>query len=76
MVRKNKREPMKILVLLLLTGAVVSLFSGLFFLVKDDSTSKRTAKALTYRVGFSVALIVVLLALLFSGHLQLNPTPH
>ena len=51
---------MKILVGLLLVGVVVSLFSGLFFLVKDDSSKNRTAKALTYRVGFSIAIVSLL----------------
>lgn len=67
---------MKILVGILLLGVVVSLFSGLFFLVKDDSSSRRTAKALTYRVGFSLAIVALVLILLATGQLQLNPSPY
>ncbi|OZG73275.1 hypothetical protein BTA51_12425 [Hahella sp. CCB-MM4] len=67
---------MKLLIGLLLLGAIGSLFSGLFFLVKDSSSSNRTAKALTFRVGFSVALILLVIILLATGHLELNPTPH
>ena len=67
---------MKILVGLLLLGVVASLFSGLFFLVKDDSSSRRTAKALTYRVAFSLAIVALVLILLATGQLQLNPTPY
>jgi hypothetical protein len=67
---------MKIIVGLLLLGVVASLFSGLFFLVKDDSSSRRTAKALTYRVGFSLAIIALILILLATGQLHLNPSPY
>ena len=67
---------MKIVVGLLLLGVIISLFSGLFFLVKDDSSSRRTAKALTFRVGFSVAIVVLVLLLLATGQLQLNPNPY
>jgi len=67
---------MKLLVGLLLLGAVASLFSGLFFLVKDKSSSTRTAKALTYRIGFSIALFVLIIILAATGQIQLNPTPY
>lgn len=67
---------MKLLVGILLLGVVASLFSGLFFLVKDDSSSRRTAKALTYRVGFSLAIVALVLILLATGQLQLNPSPY
>ena len=66
----------KLLIGLLLLGAIGSLFSGLFFLVKDTSESDRTAKALTFRVGFSIALVVVVVILLLTGQIELNPTPH
>lgn len=67
---------MKLLVGLLLLGAVASLFSGLFFLVKDKSSSTRTAKALTYRIGFSIALFVLIIILAATGQIQLNPNPY
>ncbi|WP_020409195.1 twin transmembrane helix small protein [Hahella ganghwensis] len=67
---------MKILIGLLLIGAIGSLFSGLFFLVKDTSSSDRTAKAMTFRVGFSLVLILLVIILLATGHLELNPTPY
>ncbi len=67
---------MKIIIALLLIGAVVSLFSGLFFLVKDPSDKNRTVKALTWRVIFCVALVAAIGLMLLTGQLQLNPTPH
>jgi len=53
---------MKLIVLLLLAAVVISLFSGLFFLVrdKDHPNSPRLLKALKIRVGLSVALVVFL----------------
>lgn len=51
----------KLIIAVLLLAIVVSLFSGLFFLMKDSSRSKRTVRALTLRVSLSVALIVFLL---------------
>jgi hypothetical protein len=40
---------------------LASLFSGLFFLIRDQGTTKRTVKALTWRVGLSLALFLLLL---------------
>jgi len=60
---------MKLVVILLLAAVVVSLFSGLFFLVKDKETtdSTRMLKALKIRVGLSIALILVLVGSYFAG---------
>lgn len=62
---------MKILVLVLLAAVVVSLFSGLFFLVKDKDSpdSTRMLTSLKIRVGFSIALILLLVGSYFAGWL-------
>lgn len=39
---------------------LVALASGLIFLVKDEGKSKRTVKALSWRIGLSVALFLFL----------------
>jgi hypothetical protein len=39
-----------------------ALFSGLFFMVRDQGRSTRTVKALTWRIGLSLALFLLLLA--------------
>jgi hypothetical protein len=65
----------KVLIGLLLLGAVISLFSGLFFLVKDTSDQKRTVNALTFRIGFGLAILVAIILMIATGQLQLNPTP-
>jgi len=53
---------MKMVVILLLAAVVVSLFSGLFFLVKDkDATdSTRMLTSLKIRVALSATLILIL----------------
>ena len=53
---------MKLIVLALLAAVVISLFSGLFFLVKDKDRpdSSRMLRSLKIRVAFSMALILFL----------------
>ncbi len=57
----------KIVVLLLVVLILFSLASGLYYLVKDRGGSERTVKALTWRIGLSVALFVLLMAGYFLG---------
>lgn len=51
----------RLVVVLMLIGVVVSLFSGLFFLLRDRGGSHRTVQALTLRVGLSVTVFALLL---------------
>jgi hypothetical protein len=62
---------MKIVVFVLLAAVVVSLFSGLFFLVKDKDApdSTRMLTSLKIRVGLSIALILLLVGSYFAGWL-------
>ena len=48
-----------IFILLILIG--VSLFSGLFFLANDNSSSKRLVTSLTFRIILSIMLFISLL---------------
>lgn len=52
---------MRIVVLLFIGLILASLFSALYFLMKDKGGSVRTVKALTVRVVLSIALFVLLL---------------
>lgn len=52
---------MKIIVAIWFVLIVASLGSALVFLMTDKGKSDRTVKALAWRVGFSVALFVLLL---------------
>lgn len=53
----------KLLILLIFLGILVSLASGLVFLFKDTNDQNRTVKALTWRIGLSVGLFLLLLLL-------------
>ena len=52
---------MKIVVLLFIVFILGSLFSALFFLVRDKGQSKRAVKALTIRVVLSIVLFALLM---------------
>jgi len=65
----------KVIVLLLLGFVVVSLFSGLFFLVKDKGQTNRTVNALTLRIGLSILAIAVVMIAGATGVIELNPSP-
>jgi hypothetical protein len=52
---------MKIIVAIAFILILASLGSALVFLMRDKGKSNRTVKALAYRVGFSIALFVLIL---------------
>lgn len=58
---------MKIVVILFFVAIVASLGSALFFLVTDRGESKRTVKALAFRVGLSLTLFLLLMAGYYFG---------
>jgi hypothetical protein len=51
----------KIVILLMLGLILASLFSALFYMMKDKGKGERTAKALTLRISLSIALFILLL---------------
>jgi len=65
----------KFIVLLLLIFIIISLFSGLYFLVKDKGQTKRTVNALTLRIGLSLLTIVVVLIAAATGVVDFNKNP-
>ena len=60
----------KIIVVLFLLAIIGSLFSGLFFLMRDKGASERTVKALTVRVSLPVLLFILLMIGFATGVLQ------
>jgi len=58
---------LKILVIVLVLLIVASLGSALFFLVHDQSNSKRMMRALALRVGLSITLFLLLMAGYYFG---------
>ncbi|HET8849225.1 MAG TPA: twin transmembrane helix small protein [Marinobacter sp.] len=67
---------LKVVIVVLMLAVVVSLFSGLFFLIRDGGKTHRVVTSLSVRVGLSVALLVLVLVALWTGDLVLNPTPY
>jgi len=65
---------LKALIIFLLIGVLVSLFSGLVFLFKDSDRhdSKRTLYALGVRVTFAGALLLAVFYGFYSGELRLG----
>jgi NADH:ubiquinone oxidoreductase subunit 6 (subunit J) len=53
----------KVIIVLIFIGIVVSLASSLFYLVNDKGDSRRTLRALTVRIGLSVGLFAFLMIL-------------
>lgn len=63
---------LKLTILLLLAALAVSLFSGLFFLMKDTGNQGRLVTALTVRIGLTVAVVVLLVYGFWTGQLGWN----
>lgn len=60
---------LKAAIALMLIATVVSLFSGLFFLVKDEGNSSRLVTALTVRVVLAVITLALITWGFYSGQL-------
>ena len=66
---------LKLAIVVLLFAVIISLFSGLFFLIRDGGKTNRVVNSLAVRVSLSVLLLAVVLIALWTGDLTLNPTP-
>jgi TRAP-type C4-dicarboxylate transport system permease small subunit len=65
----------KFIVLLILGFVIVSLFSGLYFLVKDKGQTNRTVNALSIRIGLSIVAIIIVMIAGATGIIERNPSP-
>jgi Na+-driven multidrug efflux pump len=65
--RKEYPAGMRYVVIAMLVMIVASLASALVFMMRGRDDPKRMAKALTIRVGLSVALFVILMAGYYFG---------
>ena len=59
-----------IVLIVLFLIVVATLFQALFFLARDKGETKRTVKALTWRIGLSVLLFVLIIVLWAVGLLK------
>lgn len=60
----------KIIAILLLIAMLVSLFMGMYYLVKDRGQTNRTLKALTWRISIWVVLFALLAIGAYTGFLE------
>jgi hypothetical protein len=61
---------MKIVVAIAFVLILLSLGSALVFLMRDKGKSNRTVQALAFRVGFSIALFILILVAYELGWIQ------
>ncbi|WP_432471117.1 DUF2909 domain-containing protein [Amphritea sp. HPY] len=67
---------LKSIILLLFAAIVISLFSGLWFLLQDQSRSQRTVNSLIIRVSLASVLLLLLIYGFYSGEISLrSPFP-
>jgi hypothetical protein len=71
-IKCGSMDVIKILIILTLFAIVLSLGSALFHLSRGKGDSKKMARALTVRVGLSVALFILLMLAYYNGLI----TPH
>lgn len=60
----------KFIIVLFLLSIVFALGSALYFLIKDQGNSTRIVKALTWRIGLSVALFILLIIMYLLGWIE------
>ncbi len=65
---------LKAAIVILLLATLVSLFSGLFFLVKDEGRSSRLVNALTLRVTLTALTVALIAWGFYSGQLSSQVT--
>ena len=59
-----------IVILILLAAILYNLGAGLYYMLVDKGTTKRTVNALTRRIALSVALILLVAAGIYTGVIQ------
>jgi succinate dehydrogenase/fumarate reductase cytochrome b subunit len=57
----------KLLIIAFLILIVWNLGAGLYYMMVDKGKTERTVKSLTWRIGLSVALILLVVAGIFAG---------
>ena len=60
----------EIVILIILSAIIVSLFSGMYFLLRDRGQSTRMVKALTVRIALSLILFALLMLGYWAGWLH------
>ncbi len=61
---------MRLLVLLFIIAILVSLGSAFYTLIRDSGNSRRTVRALTWRISLSLVLFLFLMAAVYFGLIE------
>lgn len=64
---------MRVIVLIFIFLILASLFSALYYLIKDKGQSQRTVKALTIRIVLSITLFALLMLGFYFGWFPQRP---
>jgi hypothetical protein len=62
----------RLIIVFILLAILASLFSGVYFMLKDRSQSTRNVKALSIRIGLSILLFALLIIAYLTGIIQPN----
>ena len=66
----------KILIVIILLAIAFNLFRGLFFLVRDkERGTKNVVNALSWRIGLSILLFILLFVLNYFGVVEFHSLP-
>jgi putative copper export protein len=60
----------KLLIFVFLVAIVWNLGAGLYYMMTDKGKTDRTVKALTWRIGLSVALILLVILGIWTGVIE------
>jgi len=62
----------RLVIILVLAAILVSLFSGMYFMLHDRGRSTRSVKALSIRIGLSLLLFALLVIAYLTGIIKPN----
>jgi len=65
----------KIIIAILMFAILFSLFRSLYFLATEKSDSKKTVKGLSWRIGLSISLFVIIVIGIFLGWIEPHGLP-
>lgn len=60
----------KLIIIAFLVVILYNLGAGLYYMIADKGASKRTVNSLTWRIGLSVALILLVILGIWTGVLE------
>ena len=63
------------LIVIAFIAIVASLGSAFYFLMTDDARSRRTVHALSWRIGLSILLFLLIILGIATGVIEPNATP-